>query len=485
MSRLVPATLVVLAVAVGCTSIGDRVEQPDPARAVVADEEITAWVGPAPTLHPHHATTPGARQLIAALWAPLVVHADGRATWGTGTPQATVAAISSRDLRTWSLTFKAGHRFHDGSPADAAAHVRAWEAAREAGVPQLSGVEAVRTTGPLSLQLRLRRPYGQLPSLLAHPAFLPLPQAALSDPEAFGRAPIGTGPFALTAQTASVLDLIGKDTRIARLRVSTSPEPVRSDIDLSGAGAQLLRRPGLELQYLGLPLTDARFRDRDVRAALSLALDREVLAGLLDGAYPAETIMPAGLPLAAQVGCDDCRFDPRAARAAWQRADFSPPLTLWYSPGGGHDLWVEEVARMWAEHLGITELNLAALPFDDLLDRLREAEISGPFRLGWAADVPSPDRVLEPLFTPRGTANDGRYRAPEVAELVAAATGMPPGPAADRLFAQAGRLVAADLPIIPVLVPAVRVGWSDRVTGVSTDERGLVRWAALSLADDS
>ncbi|HEX9889738.1 MAG TPA: ABC transporter substrate-binding protein, partial [Nitriliruptorales bacterium] len=105
--------------------------------------------------------------------------------------------------------------FHDGSPVDAQAFVRAWsrivdgtaddlspnahhlaavagyEESRRDGTP-LAGVEAVDAQ---TLRVTLQYPYADFPAVVAHPALGPVPAAAVEDTVNFREAPIGNGPF--------------------------------------------------------------------------------------------------------------------------------------------------------------------------------------------------------------------------------------------------------------------------------------------------
>ena len=66
--------------------------------------------------------------------------------------------------------------------------------------------------------------------------------------------------------------------------------------------------------YMGLPLYQEEFQDKDVRHALSMAIDRQLIVdNIFDGAQvPAGNIIPPMFPEAREDACDYCEFDPEA-----------------------------------------------------------------------------------------------------------------------------------------------------------------------------
>ncbi len=243
---------------------------------------------------------------------------------------------------------------------------------------------------------------------------------------------------------------------------------------------QVLRPPGRQLAYLGLPLTDARFADPDVRRALSLALDTtEIADEVLDGeVIPTDRLVGPGLARSEGVTCDACVADPDAAAALWPD-DLEGPLTLWYAADAGHEPVIDAIAGAWSDVLGVDDLQLATLPAAELLVTLVQNQVTGPFRLSWQTDVSSPSRVLEPLFGPRGSANDVRYRDDDAAELLAAAGLEPDLAAALDRYGQAEQAVLDDLPVIPLWFSTAPIAARSGVSGIVLDGEGRLDWTHL------
>lgn len=482
---LLAALLVALA---GCGTPSSRL-----ATDAAGKAPLTVWVGPTTSLHPH-ATNP---HVTAALFAPLVAvdPVTHLPAWGDRAPTALLQELRSSDLQRWDLEIKEGWTWHDGTEVTAADLARGWTAAADAGLPITSTVADVQVRDKTTLSMALTAPYGQLPALLADPAFLPLPVLAEEDPTRFADAPVGNGPFRLAGRDADTLLLEAHDgpqvpalglSRVALARTAT-PDPGDEVVALpdgvlgtprGGDRPGEVTGPGRLLAYVGLPLTDPRYADVEVRRALSMALDRSALVALLDGpAVPADRLLGPGMARADGVSCDACQHDPDAAAALWP-APLEGPLTIWFATDADHEPVVDALAESWSTVLGVDDIQLASLPAPDLIDRLQQAEVSGPFRLSWAADVPSPSRLLEPLFGPRGAGNDFRFRSDAVADLLAEADAAAASAEALDTYGQVEAAVLDEMPLIPLWFSTVRVLIAADVS-VALDGMGRLDWTAL------
>lgn len=136
-----------------------------------------------------------------------------------GNPAPEVAqSIESGDNVNYRIVLKPGWRFTDGSPVTAHSFVDAWNYgalstnaqlqqsffspidgydALAAGQPQQTTMTGLRVVNDLEFTVRLKAPTVDFKLRLGHSAFYPLPQAAFRDMAAFGRHPIGNGPYQL------------------------------------------------------------------------------------------------------------------------------------------------------------------------------------------------------------------------------------------------------------------------------------------------
>ena len=126
------------------------------------------------------------------------------------------------DGTTWTIKLKDGWTFHDGSPVNAQSFINAWnwaaygpngaqnqyfiqflgiqgfdamnppEDSTEEAATELTGLSA---PDDLTISVTLDNPFPQLPLVMLYNAFNPLPDVFFDDPEGFGEAPVGNGPF--------------------------------------------------------------------------------------------------------------------------------------------------------------------------------------------------------------------------------------------------------------------------------------------------
>ena len=430
---------------------------------------------------------------------------------------AAITWVADRESRVWTFELRPGAVWSGDArtPVTAADFVFAWTRAvaedRTGGyhLDEVEGYDELvaGTTTTLAgvtaldertLEVRLRSPFADFPSVVAHPALGPLAQARyLADPESYARTPVGNGPFVtqtwepggfLRATRSPAwrngprpaLDEVvfqfgeAEDAFIAfqqdRLDYAPLPTGARAGaLERYGRAADGYRGPGVldgpapQLYFLGMDVASAPFDRVEVRRALSLALDREVIAAAVreGNADPALGVVPRVIPGARPRPCDYCRYDPDTARELFAEAGVTQ-VELWFNREGGH----EQIATLVADQLAEVGVRLrsrtpaapgdGASALEAYLEQLRDGT-TPLFRFGWTMDYPLLDDALRPLFasalanTP-GAANYGPYIDPEVDALLAQARGTRNAVQRQRLY-QAAEDAAVDggQAIIPLL----------------------------------
>jgi oligopeptide transport system substrate-binding protein len=99
--------------------------------------------------------------------------------------------------------------------------------------------------------------------------------------------------------------------------------------------------------------------------------------------------------------CEYCALDVERANQLLDEAGFdrSQPIELWFNAVASHDAWMEAVGNQLRENIGVDFVLRGELGFSDYLP-LRDAKgFTGPFRLSWNMDHPSPQNYLEPLYS--------------------------------------------------------------------------------------
>jgi oligopeptide transport system substrate-binding protein len=353
--------------------------------------------------------------------------------------------------------------------------------------PGLAGLTVV---DDLTFTVQMAEADPEFPLKLAYAAYFPLPQVAFDDPAAFEESPVGNGPFMMDGpwEHDVVIPMkrfeayAGSDAaQIDRLEwtiiddLNTAYNEVRAgNLDILGpalpsdqiatAAGEFGSRYGMSsstsFTYFGFPLYLPEYQNPDVRRALSMAIDRDLIIEQIyfNTRVAAFSTIPPIFQGAREHVCANWDFDPVAAKALWDSIDHPDSLVVWFNTGGGHEEWVEAVANMWRNTLGVQDITFESLEFSEYNPLLDAQGATGPFRLGWGQDYPSPLNFLEPLYasynTPPIASNNTWYNNPAFDELIAqgksavAATGM----LADGIpfYQQAEDLLCADVPVAPV-----------------------------------
>jgi oligopeptide transport system substrate-binding protein len=179
--------------------------------------------------------------------------------------------------------------------------------------------------------------------------------------------------------------------------------------------------------------------------------------------------------------CKYCELDKAKANQLLDQAGFdrSKPVELWFNSGAGHDAWVQAVGNQLRENLGVDYVLKGDLDFSEYLPLGDAKGFTGPFRLGWSMDYPSPQNYLEPLFSTAALAPAGSnqtfYTNPEFDKLVTEANGAKSNDEAIKLYQQADDLLLEDMPVIPMFFQVEQSVYSENVDNVAIDIFGRVK----------
>jgi oligopeptide transport system substrate-binding protein len=492
-----PSTWLVVVVAVG-TALAWLALRPSsaPGPAAVAVEFVRGNNTDPESLDPLHARGEPALNILRDLH-------EGLATLdaaGQVIPGAARAWQVSADGLEWSFELDPAARWSDGRAVQAADFVTAFRqladpatasphaglfaaieglAAAAAGQADPAGI-AVVADGADRLRIRLVRPTPWLPELLAHPGASP----RRADVPADGR--VSSGAFRLDSQVlashlvlernpgyrdaASVaidrvryVPIADHASELSRYRAGeldmTYTVPVsRVPWLLEHLPDEFRVSPYLAVYFYGFntrrpPLDDAR-----VRRALSLAVDRELIASRIVGAgeLPACSLVPPGIPGYVAPPDEQCRARRRErverAQALLAAAGYGPDrplqLEIRYNTGELHDRIAVAVSSMWKEALGV-ETSLVREEFRVLLGNVRAGDLTQVYRGSWIADFAEPESFLE-ILVGDNPVNGTGWADPAYDAKLREATGRPDRAARMRLLAEAEAEALQAAPLMPL-----------------------------------
>ncbi|MFE0193183.1 ABC transporter substrate-binding protein [Streptomyces sp. NPDC059008] len=378
-----------------------------------------------------------------------------------------------------------------------------------------NGVATARTLSGLAVKddrtftVKLRQKFSSWPDTLGYAAFMPLPRAFFTDHDAWLERPVGNGPYVVDSyDKGSVLRMRkwakypGDDpARNAGidLRVYTDSNTAYTDLqagnldlvdDVPAAqlksvhadlGKRYINQPAGIIQTLAFPMYVKGWgepgKDK-VRRGLSMAIDREQITREIFQ----RTRTPATDWTSPVLGADGgykaglcgevCVFDPAKARALVKEGGGLPGgrMTITYNADtGSHKDWVDAICNSINKSLGDDKACVGNPigTFADFRNKIAANGMPGPFRNGWQMDYPLIQNFLQPLYYTNSSANDGKFSNAGFDKLVNAANAATDSEEAVAKFQAAERILARQMPAIPLWYQNGSGGYSDRISNVS------------------
>ncbi|OCB55275.1 ABC transporter substrate-binding protein [Mycobacterium malmoense] len=461
-----------------------------------------------------------------------------------GKPSPEVAqSVETTDNVNYRILLEPGWKFTDGSPVTAHSFVDAWNygalstnaqlqqsffspivgydevaGPTKDGKPARTTMSGLRVVNDLEFDVRLKAPTVDFTLRLGHSAFYPLPDMAFRDMAAFGRHPVGNGPYQLADgpdgpawehnvkidlkpnpdyrgnrkphnkglrfEFYANLDTAYADLLSGNLDVLDTIPSSALTIYKRDLGGNAASGPVAVSQSLDTPLRLPHFggeEGRLRRLALSAAINRpQICQQIFNGSRsPARDFTASSLPgFDPHIpGNDALDFNPERARQLWAQANAISPwggrYRIAYNADSGHQEWVDAVANSIKNVLGIDAVGAPHPTFAGFRTQISNRSIDTAFRAGWIGDYPSMIEFLAPLYATGAGSNDVGYSNPAFDAGLAAAEAAPNLRQADVLVNNAQRILLRDMPAVPLWYYIAVVGWSPQVSGVKLTWNGL------------
>jgi ABC-type transport system substrate-binding protein len=464
-----------------------------PAAASAPPRPIRTAIYTPASLDPARARTPFENALVVQLFSRLVETDASLSVRPSLARQWTI----SPDGRTYTFEL-APARFHNGREVEAedvAGTLRRLlaqgrlgqqselatliEGATEFAAGRAGALPGVRVLAVKQLELQLVTPYAPLLSMLSSTVLSVVPaREAEAAGDAFGRQPIGSGPFRLERWDAEEIRLAAHEG--APEGAPLSPGVSFALLPSNGGGDRVLnlmrrreldyvfvppgldavetlpgyrreQHPELAVFYIGFNTRDGSGADPRLRRGFRAGLDRAGLARemMTDKALVTDSIIPRALPGARRESPD---ADAGAARGLFRElaaGGSRPRLRLHYAEGSRIELGFEWLAGRMHE-LG---LDLVLSPSRSLreLQVLQEQGRVEAWFGGVQAEHPDAEALLRGLFRSRaGGRNLFGYASDEVDRLLDEARGVSDPVERARLYARIDEAVARDVPLVPL-----------------------------------
>ena len=462
----------------------------------------------------------------------------------TAAPEMAMAeSIESPDNKVWTIKLKPGNTFQDNTPVTAESFVKAWnwgayapngalnnyfyapiegyadlnpadpdgEGDKKAPTPTTKELTGLKVVSDTEFTVTLSTPQSYFPIEVGYTAFAPLPEAFYADTAAFGKKPIGNGPFQITSgdgDSGFVLEkwagYKGVDVpKIAKatFKTYTSPDAAYADL-LAGnldfmeqVPASALVKNQFETDLPGrtvnkavgvigtatLPVYDKDYADPNVGKAFSMAIDRDAITkSVFNGGRTPATgwVSPVVDGYKAGACGEYCTYDPAKAKAALALTDFKGPFVYSYNADGpGNKEASEAICNSVKNALGVDCKTKVYVDQATSRADISAHKMKNIFRTGWQMDYPSIQNFLEPLYATGASSNDGLYSNKKFDELLKKAAAEPSEQGLVT-YQEAEKVLSEDMSIIPLWYYAQQAGWSERLANVK-----VTPFTTLSLAD--
>ncbi|KXK63239.1 peptide ABC transporter substrate-binding protein [Micromonospora rosaria] len=371
------------------------------------------------------------------------------------------------------------------------------EGPQQAPEPTTDKMSGLKVVDDWTFEVTLEAPTAVWPTKLGYSAYVPLPDAFFTQkPEDFGRKPIGNGPVKFVSWEDNVLIKLTRfDDYTLRDKMKIKDVDVKLYQDESAAYSDLVsgnldwveQVPVSALagdkwkQDLGdraittttpitgiiaFPVYDKRYQDVRLRKAVSLSINRqEVVDKIFFGTRPPATSWANPLaPGTVDGNCTVCTYNPEEAKKLYAEAGgFEGEMVFYYNADSSHKEWMEAVAQQVKTTLGV-EARAEGMPtFAVFRQAINAKQMKGPYRAAWQQDYPDVENWINPLYVTGGSSNDGGYSNPQVDALAKEAGAQADLAASHAKFAEAVKLIDADVPALPIYYYANQAGHSEKI----------------------
>lgn len=497
-------------------SVTPATESSSGTEATVATSDVPSggtlrWARPGiSNLDPHKSTQAPDAEVLFLVYDRLVhTLPDGSLTGGLAESWDV-----SDDGLTVTLHVRPDVTFHDGTPLDADAVKanleRAITVEGSSVKAELASIAEVTVVDPLTVDLQLSAPAGNLPAILSDRAGAMISPTAFANPDLDQR-PVGAGMLTTTdydgasgatfqryngywdpdAQKLDTIqwtviadsEAVYNALRSGQIDLATLPPAniERAEQD----GLQVISGPTRQVYYLNLNETRPGLDDVRVRRAIAQSINRQ---GIVDAVFfgqgePASQLLPEGEVGHSDAIADDAfGFDPEGAQQLLAEAGFEPgelSYTLISFPSSP----VPEINQVIAEGLGQAGINVSIRTVDTTaVGDTYFVRKEGDMMEGAWSGRPSAEQSIQLLHTSTGFANPGGYAPDGFDALFTAALAATNDDERSSALDQLAQVGFDEVLSVPVVFPFTAVGAQPGVDGLQIYVTGKLEFRGVGIS---
>jgi ABC-type transport system substrate-binding protein len=435
---------------------------------------------------------------------------------------------TSSDGLVYTFYLRKGIKFHDGTEMDSEAVKFSVDRVRDEKNkqwPRYSDSQFIADTGVVdkyTFKIVLKEASAAFPSRLTGGLGGVISPTALRTmgEEAFGRAPVGTGPFKFREYKADNYVRLDRFDGYWRSGADGQPLPYVNNVEwriITEPGNQLLalqsgdihvlstirdedvklvkadpnivyaQAPGLTFTGFHFNLSVAPFNNKALRQAVQYAIDRdEIVKAVYDGNRQVGYFPVAIL----NEWATDSNYKPYSfdqAKARQKLVEGGRPdgfeFTAWIAAGNSTMQQLYELIQAQLAKVGI-RMKIEAADFNGVVTAKwqRNDPDGHAYAIGWGAGV-DPDQLLTTLFTKGGSRNYTKYENPRYDELIAAARTTSDREARARNYREALKVLMEDSPYEVLTYAVDRHVGTKKVKGWYVGTKATTSYSEYWLSD--
>ncbi|MEU9863456.1 ABC transporter substrate-binding protein [Streptomyces sp. NPDC047971] len=253
---------------------------------------------------------------------------------------------------------------------------------------------------------------------------------------------------------------------------SMSLDQVRDLTEKPKEGIDLTEVPGLEIRYLAFNTADPSVKDKAVRQAMAAVIDRGELIDTVYGttAQPLYSLIPSSV-----TGHSTAFFDSygepstKKATGILSKAGITKPVkvTLHYTTDhyGSGTKKEFEALRDQLNATGLFDVTVQGAEWSTFRPAQKRGDYA-VYGLGWFPDFPDPDNYVAPFLDADNFLNTPYVNASVRDQLIPQSRRSADRNAASSVFGQIQKIVAKDVPVLPLWQGKQYVAARDDLTGV-------------------
>ena len=364
----------------------------------------------------------------------------------------------SDDGLTYTMKLRAGVKFHDGTPFNAAAAKANFDRVTNPDnhlkrYILYKNIAKTEVIDDLTVKFTLHEPFSAFINQLAHPsAAMISPKTLAQGKQAVAFHPVGTGPFIFEEWKATDymkvkknpnywrkgypkvdsitwIPVVENGTRAAMIQTGEAhfayPMPFEQVKQLeSNPDVKIIKTPSIVNRYMSMNMNVKPFDNIKVRQAINYAINKEALCKVAFNGYafPSEGSVPKGVEYAVKLG--PWPYDPAKARALLKEAGYPNGFssTLWSAYNHTTAQKVIQFLQQQLAQVGI-KARVQALEAGQRVaqvESVQDPKKAGVrlYYIGWSSSTGEADWAIRPLLAteaqpPRMT-NTAYYSSPVV-----------------------------------------------------------------------